>query len=61
MVGDLLGGEPFVGEGHVAVIAVRGERDGDDRLHFEAVYRPYLADGPVVFTDYTEVATNQPG
>ena len=28
---------------------------------FEAVYRPYLADGPVVFTDYTEVATNQPG
>jgi quinol monooxygenase YgiN len=28
---------------------------------FEAVYRPYLADGPVVFTDYAEVATNQPG
>lgn len=28
---------------------------------FEAVYRPYLAGGPVVFTDYTEVATNQLG
>jgi len=28
---------------------------------FEAVYRPYLAEGPVVFTDYIQVATNQPG
>jgi len=28
---------------------------------FEAVYRPYLAAGPVVFTDYTQIATNQPG
>ena len=28
---------------------------------FEAVYRPYLAARPVVFTDYTEVATNQRG
>lgn len=28
---------------------------------FEAVYRPYLADSPVVTTDYAEVATNQPG
>jgi quinol monooxygenase YgiN len=28
---------------------------------FEAVYRPYLAAGPVVFTDYAEVATNQRG
>jgi hypothetical protein len=28
---------------------------------FESVYRPYLAGGPVVFTDYTEVATNQRG
>jgi hypothetical protein len=25
----------------------------------EFVYRPCLADGPVVFTDYTEVAANQ--
>jgi quinol monooxygenase YgiN len=28
---------------------------------FESVYRPYLADGPVVFTDYLQLATNQPG
>jgi quinol monooxygenase YgiN len=28
---------------------------------FEAVYRPYLADGPVTFTDYTQIATNQHG
>ena len=27
---------------------------------FEAVYRPYLSEGPVRFTDYLEVATNQP-
>ena len=26
---------------------------------FESVYTPYLADGPVVFTDYLQLATNQ--
>jgi len=27
---------------------------------FESVYQPYLAEGPVRFTDYVELATNQP-
>lgn len=27
---------------------------------FEAVYQPQLVAGPVVFTNYVEVATNQP-
>jgi quinol monooxygenase YgiN len=27
--------------------------------HFESVYTPELIDGPVVFTDYTEVASNR--
>ncbi len=27
--------------------------------HFEAVYRPELADGPVVFTDYVLIAANR--
>ena len=27
---------------------------------FEAVYQPYLSEGPVRFTDYVELATNQP-
>jgi quinol monooxygenase YgiN len=27
---------------------------------FESVYRPHLAEGPVRFTDYVEIATNQP-
>lgn len=27
---------------------------------FEAVYQPVLAAGPVVFTDYVTIATNQP-
>jgi quinol monooxygenase YgiN len=26
---------------------------------FEAVYKPFRADGPVVFTNYSELATNQ--
>jgi quinol monooxygenase YgiN len=36
-----------------------GESDAVRR--FEAVYRPFLAAGPVDFTDYLEVATNQRG
>lgn len=32
---------------------------GSDAVRqFEAVYRPELVDGPVVFTDYDQVATN---
>jgi quinol monooxygenase YgiN len=41
--------------------AHKAHGESDAVRAFEAVYRPYLADGPVVFTDYTEIATNQRG
>jgi quinol monooxygenase YgiN len=40
--------------------AAHQRHGGSDAVaEFESVYRPVLVGGPVVFTDYIQVATNQ--
>ena len=39
--------------------AQRAHSESDAVRRFESLYRPYLADGPVSFTDYIQLAANQ--
>jgi quinol monooxygenase YgiN len=39
--------------------AHRAHGESEAVAKFESVYRPFLAAGPVVFTDYVEIASNQ--
>jgi quinol monooxygenase YgiN len=39
--------------------AQRAHGESDAVRAFEAVYQPYLADGPVRFTNFVEVASNR--